>query len=169
LVGSYALLTRPPLDRSLVRLACVRHAASVRSEPGSNSQVEELSLTVIRKSQPKTLKPTKVARSRTNKAFRHCSQVQLAPNQKTVVLRFKNRKTLLLEHTNGFICAKNHTTLIASPQHRRPRIPSIRTPNCSRATERLEGCSLNRGFGARRSAMEAPFTPPPLDLSTTVF
>ena len=43
----HALLTRPPLDsnsvdRSLhpespVRLACVRHAASVRPEPGSNS------------------------------------------------------------------------------------------------------------------------------------
>src|SRR5690242_6266060 len=42
--GSHALLTRLPLspDRSLdhVRLACVRHAASVRSEPGSNSQVD---------------------------------------------------------------------------------------------------------------------------------
>ena len=45
---AHALLTRPPLssisiDRSLyppilVRLACVRHAASVCPEPGSNSQ-----------------------------------------------------------------------------------------------------------------------------------
>ena len=44
---AYALLTRPPLplpslDRSFVpedlaRLACVRHAASVHPEPGSNS------------------------------------------------------------------------------------------------------------------------------------
>ena len=44
----HALLTSPPLslnsfDRSLnptssVRLACVKHAASVRPEPGSNSQ-----------------------------------------------------------------------------------------------------------------------------------
>ena len=34
------LLTRPPLSRRIVRLACVRPAASVRSEPGSNSQVE---------------------------------------------------------------------------------------------------------------------------------
>ena len=34
------LLTRPPLSRRTVRLACVRPAASVRSEPGSNSQVE---------------------------------------------------------------------------------------------------------------------------------
>ena len=40
---AHALLTRPPLDYSrrnnLVRLACVKHAASVRPEPGSNSFV----------------------------------------------------------------------------------------------------------------------------------
>ena len=39
----YALLTRPPLPTIrrwlLARLACVRPAASVRSEPGSNSHV----------------------------------------------------------------------------------------------------------------------------------
>ena len=39
----YALLTRAPLNKEQspysVRLACVRHAASVRSEPGSNSPV----------------------------------------------------------------------------------------------------------------------------------
>ena len=47
---AYALLTRPPLstrdfNRSvrhelLARLACVRHAASVHPEPGSNSQIK---------------------------------------------------------------------------------------------------------------------------------
>ena len=41
---THVLLTRLPLysraeARFLVRLACVRHAASVRSEPGSNSPV----------------------------------------------------------------------------------------------------------------------------------
>ena len=40
---THALLTRAPLSPTrrsvLVRLACVRHAASVRSEPGSNSPV----------------------------------------------------------------------------------------------------------------------------------
>ena len=48
----HALLTRAPLYSGpegpfLVRLACVRHAASVCSEPGSNSQVlilKEISL-----------------------------------------------------------------------------------------------------------------------------
>src|SRR5437899_8155360 len=42
---TYVLLTRAPLYSGscppfLARLACVRHAASVRSEPGSNSPVE---------------------------------------------------------------------------------------------------------------------------------
>ena len=44
----HALLTRPPLEYRiqrtfidiLVRLACVKHAASVRPEPGSNSDVQ---------------------------------------------------------------------------------------------------------------------------------
>ena len=40
-IDTYALLTRPPLTELPlpVRLACVKHAASVHSEPGSNSQV----------------------------------------------------------------------------------------------------------------------------------
>ena len=46
---THALLTRPPLSQSqihpktskrFVRLACVRHAASVHPEPGSNSHVK---------------------------------------------------------------------------------------------------------------------------------
>ena len=39
--GRFPRVTHPCATRSedLVRLACVRHAASVRSEPGSNSQV----------------------------------------------------------------------------------------------------------------------------------
>ena len=34
------LLTRPPLTRRSVRLACLKHAASVYPEPGSNSPLE---------------------------------------------------------------------------------------------------------------------------------
>ena len=41
---AYALLTRSPLgiyrNKFPVRLACVRHAASVRPEPGSNSPIK---------------------------------------------------------------------------------------------------------------------------------
>ena len=38
------LLTRLPLTLRCVRLACVKPAASVRSEPGSNSHVEEIEI-----------------------------------------------------------------------------------------------------------------------------
>ena len=41
---SHVLLTRLPLPLRGVRLACVKPAASVRSEPGSNSQIESLIL-----------------------------------------------------------------------------------------------------------------------------
>ena len=51
---AHALLTRPPLESCLpsrrtsnmipVRLACVKHAASVRPEPGSNSDVQSFSM-----------------------------------------------------------------------------------------------------------------------------
>ena len=47
----YALLTRAPLSpprrMDPVRLACVRHAASVRSEPGSNSPVYTENLIIL--------------------------------------------------------------------------------------------------------------------------
>ena len=52
---THALLTRPPLSRKtfhperikvkrFARLACVRHAASVHPEPGSNSRIKNLGL-----------------------------------------------------------------------------------------------------------------------------
>ena len=55
----HALLTRPPLSHKIVspegnqikcfvRLACVRHAASVHPEPGSNSHVKSLILSKTR-------------------------------------------------------------------------------------------------------------------------
>src|SRR5262245_27296866 len=50
---AHVLLTRSPLYRGscdpfLVRLACVRHAASVRSEPGSNSPSKSQALAGFR-------------------------------------------------------------------------------------------------------------------------
>ena len=96
---THALLTRPPLihpsvDRSLrqnfiVRLACVKHAASVRPEPGSNS------LKIISK-HPQVFKPF----LELNRSFRHSL---------TFLFRFRNlckstfcfRKTL--EIFSGFL------------------------------------------------------------------
>ena len=51
---SDVLLTRSPLAireqalHAAVRLACVRHAASVQSEPGSNSSLESCFLVVLK-------------------------------------------------------------------------------------------------------------------------
>ena len=52
---AHALLTRPPLTCEIqqafihksARLACVRHAASVRPEPGSNSSVQSFKLSEL--------------------------------------------------------------------------------------------------------------------------
>ena len=60
-VRSYVLLTRPPLvyfhttleflqvqsESLTARLACIRHAASVHPEPGSNSSKKEFVLTSV--------------------------------------------------------------------------------------------------------------------------
>ena len=65
---AYVLLTRAPLmaPKSLiVRLACIKHAASVRSEPGSNSPLETLSLPAFTGALPFL-----VSRSR---ALAHCA------------------------------------------------------------------------------------------------
>ncbi|WJX25651.1 hypothetical protein P8452_14671 [Trifolium repens] len=46
-LGSYALLTRPPLETPLpVRLACVKHAASVHPEPRFMLQVEGVAVSM---------------------------------------------------------------------------------------------------------------------------
>ena len=51
---AHALLTRPPLSSqeqapsNSVRLACLKHAASVRPEPGSNSNVKLLTALAVR-------------------------------------------------------------------------------------------------------------------------
>ena len=67
--GRFPRVTHPCATRSedLVRLACVRHAASVRSEPGSNSQVH----VITSSNQPKASQTTRNFRSR----YLHLSNV----------------------------------------------------------------------------------------------
>src|SRR4030042_6371400 len=69
---AHALLTRAPLysldcSRFLVRLACVRHAASVCSEPGSNSPVKYLKTLILysRKQEPKSDNPYSIVKEHT--------------------------------------------------------------------------------------------------------
>ena len=90
---AHALLTRPPLEHQNrssnvpARLACVRHAASVRPEPGSNSDVQSF---------PSTPSP---ARTRQSPRFLPRQGVSLIRNLTVLSLSsfslcivFKNRR-----------------------------------------------------------------------------
>ena len=132
-------------------------------------------------SQPKSLGPAQIKRS-----DKHPSQNQnvMSLGSNTGNPRIQNTRTALfvqrpMQH-------QSH-----KPKHRRPRIPSIRTLNCSRAdtsrkrnisrlsmllcntlksrSEPSEEAPAHRVSGARRSAMEAPYRPPPIGVSTNEF
>ena len=72
----HALLTRPPLELQLpsrristiipARLACVKHAASVRPEPGSNSDVQSF---ILSSPTLKTGSPKPIPQLSSNKRF----------------------------------------------------------------------------------------------------
>src|SRR5437899_9374516 len=79
---THVLLTRSPLYSGscppfLARLACVRHAASVRSEPGSNSPVEletSFALSVRRTNDSSETHSTSLAKQRGLLVVRsHCT------------------------------------------------------------------------------------------------
>ena len=73
-VDSHVLLTRLPLSPLrrgvLVRLVCVRPAASVRSEPGSNSQVQTKCCSLIDEFSPSIRRPKAENQSDTRERFR---------------------------------------------------------------------------------------------------
>ena len=78
------LLTRSPLYSSpcgdfLARLACVRHAASVRSEPGSNS--------------PRLFSLSMNERSRTIPSWRTEMEMHMCPPHKLVAMIFDCQRT----------------------------------------------------------------------------
>ena len=113
------LLTRPPLSSNrsylLVRLACVRRAASVRSEPGSNSQVEQGTFMV-----PKNHNPL------------HNQKIFLTPISRCAQ-EFTDATSLeVAGYIRGLLNLRSileiQTMII--PDHR-PHLPSI--PQCQRA------------------------------------
>src|SRR6478735_1444762 len=71
--GRFPRVTHPCATRAeaLVRLACVRHAASVRSEPGSNSQVEDKFSRLICINSPDLLNGTRHPRQSQNPSLNH--------------------------------------------------------------------------------------------------
>ena len=121
---THALLTRPPLSHSLslseeinqkcfVRLACVKHAASVHPEPGSNSRNKDL----------EPVFHGSYVRLRSSMTLRTLFRVSLV-SQELPLSFISFRKTtsfpipllLFLKYQNCFISSKQSFSLIlASP------------------------------------------------------
>ena len=110
---THALLTRPPLShqkdhseeinfRCFVRLACVKHAASVHPEPGSNSHVHiltEWQLAVIFPFFTVLVKPFDLFVLKFSLNFRDCFIVQLSMS----LLLFLMCNFLSLTHSKLFV------------------------------------------------------------------
>ena len=100
---AHVLLTRPPLTESRqapirsARLACIRHAASVRPEPGSNSpkKVDWLLLRPMRTSAFRIVQlRSAAARGQITFAFRVQAPLQaknICPSRRPADLRFSSR------------------------------------------------------------------------------
>ena len=113
--GRFPRVTHPCATRpeGLVRLACVRHAASVRSEPGSNSQVDVTT--------PCQTKPQK-AKSNTAQNFR------------SRYLHFKRNG--YEGHTDfGLIYTAIQSPKTPGSRRRRPHVPSS-NQQCQRTTDK---------------------------------
>ena len=117
----YAPVRRCTQDRSpfLARLACVKHAASVRSEPGSNSPIELVEL-------------GERDRLRVGTRLYHCFELLL--------LHSKNCDCSAIRHIAGLLFSfqRPTTTLLA----RRPAAPSVEVGAAFTAAHRL----VSRGF-----------------------
>ena len=92
--------------RSSVRLACVKHAASVRSEPGSNSHVHPVKRRPA-KTQAKTQNPAK-------------APLSLGPLSTQKNSTTQNRQAHPAPSRSSLLSREQ----TASPRRRRPRIPS---------------------------------------------
>ena len=113
---AHALLTRPPLElksssRNLpisipARLACVKHAASVRPEPGSNSYVQSIFLTrpFLHANSPKpTCSPVPVRRL----LSQNLTVLVFSLIYSIRCIVFKDRFAFVLSLNAGFIIAKS--------------------------------------------------------------
>ena len=103
------LLTRSPLYSSpcgdfLARLACVRHAASVRSEPGSNS--------------PRLFGLSTNERSRTIPSWRTEMEMHMCPPHKLVAMIFDCQRT----ETAGSRASRHLTSRTSRPESRAPLV-----------------------------------------------
>ena len=131
---THVLLTRSPLEyprRGLsVRLACVKHAASVRPEPGSNSPYKQStkSLKTKQKTNPDTKTKSCIRIHKTVAAHQRGRQTTTTPQKnqvlKKLVMMIKATTTTLwhlLRPTQKYIgtLSSSHTT----HAHTQPRTP----------------------------------------------
>lgn len=110
------LLTRPPLTseeqapRLFARLACIRHAASVHPEPGSNSPQKNFRTT----SETGREKPETQQKNKPPQTTKACAGVQKITTKKNTVpstRRGQKEETKKVEHnhmpTNPSQCSRN--------------------------------------------------------------
>ena len=107
---THVLLTRSPLEHPhqggglSVRLACVKHAASVRPEPGSNSPKKQTK----KQNRQKTKKPTKQKQTNTK-------------NHSVPAFMFMYKQSLLHQMTHYRVLKQHH--------HLKPNTPKRRAVN----------------------------------------
>ena len=121
---THVLLTRSPLEHPhqggglSVRLACVKHAASVRPEPGSNSPKKQTK----KQNRQKTKKPTKQKQTNTIRCPRSCSCTNKVCFIKWHTIEFSNNTGILPPPT--FKSRKRKATLVSlANKHKTCQLP----------------------------------------------
>ena len=137
--GRFPRVTHPCATRpeGLVRLACVRHAASVRSEPESNSQVD------VRSSLRRNMR----------KQDRHLREPFLHKNHKTGVFAFLRHMSSRPKPKLRVRSIRNGINLTDQPEPRgsgrpgrRPHVPSSK-PTMSKSRRASSPGSIVPGIG----------------------
>ncbi len=142
----------PPEGKDHVRLACVKHAASVRSEPGSNSQVN---LGTTRPALGRPSHPAFVTPSQTRNRSRP------SPNPGR-----PDRSSLpgseIRQKPKELRIRKRSTKPLPQDPNRRPRIPSLTNHNVK---ERSDKVGRAQRFRAAAHVEERAYTPAPRTVS----
>ena len=135
--GRFPRVTHPCATKAeaFVRLACVRHAASVRSEPGSNSQVQD-----GRPFFAEQAHLIRTAQSVRNPSFRNCIVSYCLTRMLQAIPRFADPQPVTSPRTttaHTAACASLLTTLYPLIQEPRdPKTAAAPAPNPRRAARR---------------------------------
>ena len=124
-MGTFPRVTHPSATQSedCVRLACVRPAASVRSEPGSNSQVEEINPGRTQSNQRKSIhpKPRLTAQSRIDGFQKETSNPTLSQSVPSTPKKAPSTRKDNADH----VSLSSFPTMSKSKRPRNPNEPAI--------------------------------------------